>query len=533
MGLMLLAPLAAQSAESAADRVPDRTWFYPHAGQERASLERHGDRFLVQGEMSVAVTGSVLVRVSDEDGLDELASHPQVARLHRLEGPYPTARLVVTPEVDPVALSRELHDRFDVRWAHPDFRLRLQPLGGGMDDTFWDTLWHLDNTGRYEGSVADADIDGPEAWVATRGEGTVVAVLDTGVDPDHEDLEVLPGYDYVDGDDDPRPEPGTSSYEHGTAMAGIAAARGNNGRGVVGVAWEASVLPIRLVGGELTTEALRNAFIFAADQGADVLSNSWSFSASTCPEVPLYAALQEGIDHAVTEGRDGLGSVVVFGSGNGGCDVSPDGLASYEPVVLVGATSDRDEVFGYSNYGAPLDLVSPSGPAPDGEGEYVRSTDIMGPDGYSSSMGTEDYSDTLWGTSASTPMVAGTLALMFSANPALTGDEARTLLCATADRVQEASAGYDEGGWSERYGCGRVNAAAAVQAALDLVEETEDAADDDDSADVDDETTGDQGELSGCACAAGGSLAPGTAPQFLVALLLFAFACRRRPCSQG
>ncbi|HCP45756.1 MAG TPA: hypothetical protein DIU15_06930 [Deltaproteobacteria bacterium] len=413
-----------------------------------------------------------------------------------------------------------------MRWAHPDFTLRLQPLGGGLDDAYWETLWHLDNTGRYPGSVADADIDGPEAWVDSRGEGMIVAVMDTGVDPDHEDLHVIPGYDYVDGDDDPRPEPSTGSYEHGTAMAGIAAARGNNGLGVAGVAWEASVLSIRLVGGDLTTAALRNAFIFAADEGAQVLSNSWSFSGSSCPEVPLYAALQEGIDHAVAEGRDGLGSVVVFGSGNGGCDVSLDGLASYEPVVLVGASSDRDEVFGYSNYGRALDLVGPSGPAPDGEGEYVRSTDIMGPDGYSSSMGTEDYSDTLWGTSASTPMVAGALALMFAANPALTGAEARTILCESADRVQPDSAGYDADGWSERYGCGRLNAAQAVQLAVERAAADE-VGDDDDSAASDEGPAEDSGGLSGCGCTTEGAVtfrARGT----VVPLVLLVSVIRRR-----
>jgi subtilisin family serine protease len=485
MGLFLSLLLVAQANEG--------SWFYPGRGAERVELTPTGDRWQVGNGHQVGLTSAILVNF-DTASAESLMTDGRILRAERMRGSANSWKIWLREGVDPLGFSRQLHDSAGVGWAHPDFEITLHPTA--LDDTYWDTLWHLENTARYPNQVAGADVRAVEAWTVTSGSGTLIAILDTGVDLAHEDLDVVLGYDYIDGDEDPSPVAGTTSYAHGTAVAGIAAAIGDNAQGVAGVAYGAQILPIRIIGEGTTLSDVHDAFWWATSRGADVLSNSWSLSASQCDEVPLYAALQEGIAFAVEEGRDGLGAAVVFGSGNGGCDIAQDGLLAYGPVVAVGASDDRDRVLDYSNYGEHLDVVAPSGPASGGEGEYIRSTDITGPEGYPP-LDDDAYTGSVWGTSASTPMVSGVLALIFSANPRLTQAEARQILCETADRIDETQGEYDESGWSPYYGCGRVNAGAAVAAALDWVFPVGDT---EETGEPDTEEEPTEEIKSGCAC---------------------------------
>jgi len=466
-------------------------------------------QFRIGSGHHVRLTQFVLAGMDSDDTGALLASMP-LRSATRLKGTTPVWRLELSEATDPLAFSRWLHEQAGVAWSHPDFELNIVPTS--LNDTYWETLWHLENTAIYDNQVEGADVNATGAWEVTRGDGAIIAILDTGVDVEHEDLNVLPGIDYVDGDDDASPVVGSTSYAHGTGMAGIAAAVGDNKQGVAGVAPAAQILPIRLIGDTTTISDVYDAFVWATDAGADVLSNSWSMSAASCEKVPLYAALQAGIDYAVTEGRNGLGAAVVFGSGNASCDISEDGLIGYEPVVGVGASSDRDEVFSYSNYGDHIDVVAPSGPASGGEEQYIRSTDLTGPDGYPS-MGTDEYTDTLWGTSASTPMVAASLALILHANPSLTEAEARILLCDTADAIDADNNPYDANGWNATSGCGRVNVGAAVAAAVEAIvfdtgtgtdTATESPADSGTPTDANDDDTATNetsNKTAGCACA--------------------------------
>jgi subtilisin family serine protease len=223
---------------------------------------------------------------------------------------------------------------------------------------------------------------------------------------------------------------------------------------VAGVAWEAQVYGIRLIGGSTTYSDVYDAFVEATDAGAAVISNSWGFT--DCQSYLLPAVLRAGLDHAEAEGRGGLGAAVVFSAGNGNCDASDDGLLSHSAVVGVAALNGDDDREWYSSYGDIVDVAAPSG--------GVLTTDPAGSDGYGSWRDDPDYYGYFSGTSAAAPVVSGVLALMFAANDRLTAAQARQVLAETAERVHPEDFDYDAEGWNALVGAGRVDAGAAVLA---------------------------------------------------------------------
>ncbi len=429
--------LASMVTPSAA-AVPDDS-FRPNVG---ASPVSYGD--LIASGVVHGRTGRLLVRA---DNTASLADLPQIKTVIQLPGGV----LRVTPAdgVDDLALARLLADRAGVRWAVPDLVLRLSP--SLPDDPWVGDEWHLENTGQG-GRPVDVDIDAGLAWEFATGAGQTIAILDSGVQTNHPDLSVISGHDYIDRDDDSNPA-SDDAAPHGTGTAGIAAARGDNGIGVAGVAYDADIYAIRLIGGNTTTEDLYNAFVEAVDAGATVLSNSWGFG-TDCTPFPTYAVFDEMVGYAETEGRGGLGAVVVFAAGNGGCDASGDGILNQELVIGVAAIESSDVRAGYSNYGSTVDIGAPTG---------LLTTDIT-PGGYGSYGGDDGFYDGFSGTSGATPVVSGVVALMMEANPRITAAQVREVLCDTAVRNDIEHAGYDSDGWSPYYGCGRVDAGAAVAA---------------------------------------------------------------------
>ena len=279
-------------------------------------------------------------------------------------------------------------------------------------------------------------------------------MLDSGTEPDHPDLDVTVGGDYITGKSDYT----SQDMSHGTAAAGVAAAIGNNGVGVAGVAYDAHIFASRMVG-SITESGTYYAFVDAVDAGAAVISNSWGYSRA-CEGYGIWSSLQDALEYAETEGRGGLGTVVVQAAGNDNCDISGDGLLGVPTVFGVAAISGNDDKEWYSSYGDHVDIAAPSG--------GLLTTDVTGSErGYGSYNGDSDYWDGFSGTSAATPVVSGVFALMFAANPRLTAADAREIICQTATRNDISDAEFDADGWSPYYGCGRVDAAAAVAAVAD------------------------------------------------------------------
>lgn len=416
---------------SAAQATP---WYYPDDTDRRVPYDG-----------TFALTGAVIVGL---DAPEDLPAHPDVRRVDWLTRQPAVARLVLADGADDLGVSQQLHDTAGVLWAHPDFLLPLAPTAL-PDDPYLAAQWHLEDDD-------GVDVNAEGAWDFTDGTGQLIAIVDSGVDDTHPDLIVTPGSDYVGGDSDPFPDDGNA---HGTACAGLAAAAGDNGLGVAGVAYGAEVYGIRLIGGGTSTSDMYAAFAEATDAGASVISNSWGFTEIACSGYNINITFRRALEYPGEYGRGGLGTAMVFAAGNENCDISGDAMLDHEETFVVAAVSASDVKEGYSSYGDPIDIAAPSG--------GLVTTDITGDAGYSALDGDNDYTGGMSGTSGAAPIVSGTFALMFAANDRLTVADAREVVCQTATRIDPVGADYDETGWSRYYGCGRLDAAAAVAAVAD------------------------------------------------------------------
>jgi serine protease len=271
----------------------------------------------------------------------------------------------------------------------------------------------------------------PEAWSVTRGSDIItIAVIDSGVDLSHEDLQgiLVPGYDFVENDADPQDMNG-----HGTHVTGIIAALTNNNKGVAGVTWgqNVKIMPLKVArsDGRVSDFRFAKAVVYAVDHGAKIINASLGSRVSS-------ALLQAAVRYAYQNDV-----VMVCAAGNDG-SYGIDYPAAYPETIAVGAVTL--DLFGrpirasYSDYGPELDVVAPGGDMP----ELILSTWING---------TYYYAE---GTSMATPHVTGIVALMISRG--IVGVEnIRNLLRATA--IDLGPQGYDN-----YYGAGLVDAYSAV-----------------------------------------------------------------------
>jgi len=348
-----------------------------------------------------------------------------------------------------------------IEWAAPNTAFQPKLCGPVIpNDEYFPMQWHLHNTGQF----GSADINAPEAWEITTGDPNIVVVIhDCGVELDHPDLinNLVPGYDFYDDDDSPNPLLTDPLDSHGTACAGLVAAEGNNGIGVVGVAYNCKIMPIRDAAGDsyITWAEEAEAVRWSAVNNADILSNSWGVESRQ----PIFHSAIVDVTKPGGIGRDGKGCVVFAAAGNDGSSIRYP--AANPEVISVGATDYTDEYCYYSNYGSELDIVAPSAPGY-GVEDYINSqgigypwtTDFAGPAGWNTYDGKVlDYSE-MAGTSASCPIAAGVAALILSIEPDLTNEEVRHFL-------ERSAKDLGESGRDDYYGWGRVDA----RAALDMV----------------------------------------------------------------
>ncbi len=359
-----------------------------------------------------------------------------------------------------IAAANALRQKSEVMWAYPNFvwprKQRLMP-----SDPLFAQQAHLLNSGQNNG-LAGADVKAAQAWDLTIGSPQVtIAILDSGIDIDHEDLagRIVAPRDTVDDDSDPRPIAGE---DHGTACAGLALASINNSLGGSGVAPNCRLMPIRVITNFTTVADIDEAFMWAANNGADILSNSWGPPDNVPPTDPsqlLPTSTKDAIDFVTTSGRGGKGCVVLFAAGNGTENMDTDGFASYPRVIAVGASNNRDRQSSFSDFGTSLDVVAPGGDFPTG----LITTDRMGAAGYVSGNYTA-VGDVFVGTSAACPVAAGVAGLILSRSNSLTNLQVQQILQNTADKVGGVI--YDVNGHNDNYGSGRVNAFAALQSVV-------------------------------------------------------------------
>lgn len=368
------------------------------------------------------------------------------------------------------AVAEGLLARDDVELCHPEL-IRERSSNGAFPQQ-----WHL-QPAVIDGTAIEAHANVAAAWELSEGAGVVIAVIDDGVDIDHEEFaspdKLVSPYSTATRSEDPRPAEGDN---HGTACSGVACADG--GHGGSGVAPRARLMPIRNASG-LGSQEEADAFAWAAEHGADVISCSWGPADGDWWDpndpvheqvVPLPDSTRLAIDFAVTEGRGGRGCVILWAAGNGNESVDNDGYATYERVIAVAASNDAGQRSAYSDFGDAIWCAFPSNHGAPSLTAGIWTTDRTGPEGYNAgdaSLGDEggNYTNSFGGTSSACPGVAGVAALVLAKNPDLRWEEVKEILRQTCDRIDEASGDYDGRGHSDLYGYGRVNAAAAVRAA--------------------------------------------------------------------
>ena len=280
------------------------------------------------------------------------------------------------------------------------------------NDTYYTSAWHLPK------------IQAPTAWDNSLGSGVTIAILDSGVDGTHPDLagKLVPGWNFYDKNSNT-----SDVYGHGTKVAGSAAASSNNATGVTGVAWNAKIMPVRISdsSGYAFWSTIAEGIYWAADNGAKVVNISYAVQGS--------ASIQNAANYL-----RGKGGLVVNSAGNTG---ALDATSANAALISVSATDGNDLRASWSSFGDYVDVSAP--------GAGIWTTTRGG--GYAA----------VSGTSFSSPVTAGVVALMMSANPALKPTEIESILKSTS--VDLGAAGADR-----EFGAGRINAAAAVLKAKGL-----------------------------------------------------------------
>jgi subtilisin family serine protease len=428
------------------------------------------------------------VTQEEVDSLNAMHGVQVIARTALLENDY---ALTATPRstLDALDLANLYHEDSLTRFAHPNFIRPGIPSSAFSNDPLFPDQWHLHNTAQH-GGVTDADIDAPEAWQITNGSpNVVVAIVELGgfdtlnVDI-AQNLWQNPGETPTDGLDNGDPwvkkddvhgwdfqsctgHPanahtdtcGTKSFDdpmdmrHGTAVAGLAAGRGDNNVGITGVCPTCKMMLLRTGLGEWgTATTLR----YAWEMGADVINLSWTG--------PLTGSVDGQLTNATTLGRGGNGAVVVAATWNNDVEYCTPHMVSHPQVITVSGSDNFDTRSSRTAYGHCLDLLAPGWARNDGSVTSstgaildhvsgIVTADRTTNAGYNNTkpelsgcLLTEDanqldYTKCFSGASAATPIVSGVVGLMLSLDPTLTASDVMDILHRTADKIE-----YDDGG---------------------------------------------------------------------------------------
>jgi serine protease len=345
------------------------------------------------------------------------------------------------PQHDPNAVAAAYQADPDVVYAEPNFYAYandepLAPAAFTPNDPYFSLQWNMPL------------IQAPQAWDISNGQDVLVAELDTGVAyedfdiyrraPDLSNTRFVPGYDFINNDAHANDDEG-----HGTHVAGTIAQSTNNGQGVAGVAFGATLMPVKVLDnrGQGSYDNIAQGIIYAADRGARIISMSLSGRGGS-------QALAEAVDYAA-----GKGVLLVAAAGNSAGAVEYP--AAYDAVLAVGSVGFNRVRVDYSDFGPQIELVAPGG-----------DTDVdLNGDGYPDGILQQTFRDNVTqfgfyfyeGTSMATPHVSGVAALLFARNPAASASQVRQAMESTA--LDLGPAGRDN-----EYGYGLVQAANALAA---------------------------------------------------------------------
>lgn len=392
---------------------------------------------------------------------------------------------------DALRVGLEIESAPGVAWMSPNFYQNWERFYTPNDPRFTN-LWHLHNVGQGGGRI-DADSDLPEAWDINPGGSSniVISVIDDGVQSNHPDLDIWtnPGEIAGDGIDndgngwiddmhgwnfvfDTNNSAPLGTDAHGTAVAGVAAARGDNTLGVTGAAYRSKVISLKMFDGNFVASDanIAAALYYAAGRNrsgvgtwkaGDLVNNSWGGGGNSL-------AINNALVWGTTLGRQGRGATYLFATGNGfSPSVSQPAVQSLAipGVIAVGASNNFDERSDYSNWGTAVDLVAPSN---DTRAGYlaIDTTDRTGGDGYAAGDYTGTGATGFGGTSSATPLASGIAALVLAQADLLAVELNPTQVRAYLRNATDFMPGFAHDlntGKNFEVGYGRLNARTAVE----------------------------------------------------------------------
>ena len=356
------------------------------------------------------------------------------------------------------------------------------------DDPLFGDEWHIRGRGQ-NGAKKASDARITSAWEQRdpsgnliRGNGVTIGITDTGFQMDHPDLAANNiaslGYDF--GTDQVGGDPVYTSDNHGTAVAGVAAARGFNGEGVVGVAPYASLVSQRIDFGNLTDEIEASTYTHGGTS-IQIKNNSWG-------HIPAFATYLEPVgplSQAALATATGNGNIIVFSAGN---NLQQEGNTNYEGTknsiytMPVAASNDQGRQTDYSTPGASVVITAPSGGDIYGlsssRPQGTSTADRTGTAGYNTGgvniYGQADYTDSDYtenfnGTSSAAPVVSGVTALLLQANSSLNWRDVKEIYIRSATKNDSGDSDWARNGagfwFNHKYGAGLINASDAVRLA--------------------------------------------------------------------
>jgi serine protease len=332
--------------------------------------------------------------------------------------------------LDKLKQSEEL--RSLTEYVEANYVYSMDFIGGGTtpNDPMYKDQWNL------------KAIEVEKAWQKTKGKGITVAVIDTGVSKvdDLKNTNFVKGYDFVNDREDASDDNG-----HGTHVAGTIAQSTNNNFGVAGIAYEASIMPLKVLSasGGGTISDIAEAIIFAADNGANVINMSLGGGGES-------KLMQEAIDYAY---KKGVVIVAAAGNSNRNAAFYP---ARYPKVIAVSATGSTGEKAPYSNYGAGIDVAAPGGAISRGKNGEKGDTSGGILQNTIDPRTKQSVFSYFQGTSMAAPHVSGVVALI-EASGVKDPEKVLQVLKQSSRKVTDDTLNY--------YGAGHLNAAAAVNIA--------------------------------------------------------------------
>ncbi len=373
----------------------------------------------------VLVPGEIIVKFAASATKWKKENLKRQYGLQKKHDSYKSGAFAVFKHPTPTSILKRLKQEADVVYAEQNAYAYASMI---PNDPKYVQQWHMTRIGMEQ------------AWDVSTGSGVIVAVVDSGVRQTLEDLagtNFMPGYDFINDDNDP-----TDDNAHGSHVCGTIAQTTNNGIGATGVAYNATIMPVKVLNKNNfgSYDAIANGIYYAADNGADIINLSIGGTSAS-------DTLQNAIDYAWNQG-----CLIVCAAGNEKNDVV-NYPALYANTMAISATTIPDVLASYSNYGPSIDLAAPGGDYGDEDGDghddmVLQNTFWHRNEGY------YYYS----GTSMATPHVVGVAALVKSVNPSLTNSQIWDILITSAEDIGDP-------GWDPSFGHGLLDAYAAVMAA--------------------------------------------------------------------